>query len=147
MDEAPRVAVVADERAAGAVAGEIHLALAPSEPVPTLIPGEPSWVLKERSFQRVDLPATCRDVLNKPMVFARSQVPVFLSRDWPALNEGCELKANFKIEDFLLEPQAPRFLLHLAGGLARLEAQLQCAYGPRIMTIGVTCVGVAFTIE
>src|SRR5206468_3250930 len=31
-----------------------------------------------------------------------------------------------------------RFLLELKGGLAQLHALLQCAYGPRIMTLGVT---------
>ena len=48
------------------------------------------------------------------------------------------MEANFKLEDFALEPQAPRFLLELAGGLAQLSALLQCGYGPRIMTVGVT---------
>ena len=73
-----------------------------------------------------------------PLRFERTQVPVFLSRDWPALADDAELEANFKLEDFSLEPHPPRFLLALAGGLAQLTAQLQCAYGPRIMTIGVT---------
>ena len=35
------------------------------------------------------------------------------------------------------EPQTPRFLLALEGGLARLDALLQCAYGPRLFTAGV----------
>ncbi len=48
------------------------------------------------------------------------------------------VEANFKVEDFKLEPQAPRFLLELRGGLAQLTALLQCAYGARIMTVGVT---------
>ena len=48
------------------------------------------------------------------------------------------VEANFELEDFTLEPQAPRFLLELRGGLAQLTALLQCAYGPRIMTVGVT---------
>ncbi|HUR45928.1 MAG TPA: SNF2-related protein, partial [Candidatus Saccharimonadales bacterium] len=48
------------------------------------------------------------------------------------------LEANFKPEDFTLEPQSPRFLLELKGGLAQLSALLQCAYGARIMTTGVT---------
>jgi len=51
------------------------------------------------------------------------------------------VQANFKLEDFTLEPQPPRFLLELQGGLAQLGALLQCAYGPRIMTVGVTAPG------
>ncbi|MEI9865347.1 MAG: hypothetical protein WDN00_12505 [Limisphaerales bacterium] len=48
------------------------------------------------------------------------------------------IEANFTLADFTLEPQAPRFLLALKGGLVQLGAILQCAYGPRIMTLGVT---------
>ncbi|MEO5804622.1 MAG: SNF2-related protein [Verrucomicrobiota bacterium] len=69
---------------------------------------------------------------------ARSHVPQFLSRDWPALQSNCEIEANFSLEYFSLAPQSPKFFLHLAGGLAQLHAQLQCTYGNRIMTVGVT---------
>ena len=48
------------------------------------------------------------------------------------------VECNFRLEDFQLSPQAPKFILNLAGGLAQLSGTLQCAYGPRIMTVGVT---------
>ncbi len=52
--------------------------------------------------------------------------------------ESGAVEANFKLEDFSLQPQTPRFLLELRGGLAKLDARVQCAYGPRILTLGVT---------
>jgi superfamily II DNA or RNA helicase len=118
--------------------GEIVLSLKPGIAVPVLI-GQ-GWIFRNNVFQPVALPASCRDVLQKPVRWPRSQVPVFLSRDWPMLQGGGSpgaVEADFRIEDFVLEPQPPRFLLHLAGGLAQLQAQLQCPYGARIMTAGM----------
>ena len=65
-------------------------------------------------------------------------MPQFLSQHWPQLQAAGGVEANFQLSDFTLEPQAPRFLLALKGGLTQLGALLQCAYGPRIMTVGVT---------
>src|SRR5690349_23524353 len=66
-------------------------------------------------------------------------------RDWSSdvcssdlLEAESEVDANFGIDEFTLEPQSPRFILALNGGLTQVQAQLQCAYGPRIMTVGVT---------
>ncbi len=118
--------------------GEIHLSLSLIGQSPTLINGETAWVLREDTIQLMALPGAYRDIFAGPMQLPRSRVPQFLSQDWPILQAKCELKANFSLEDFVLEPQPPRFLLALTGGLAQLHAQLQCAYGPRIMTVGVT---------
>src|SRR5262249_28458753 len=88
-------------------------------------------------FQPLGIPSELRGVLQKPVRLARMQVPQFLNHDWPQLAaNGC--KTNFKITDFTLEPQKPRFLLELNGGLSQLTGRLQCAYGSRIMTPGVT---------
>ena len=49
------------------------------------------------------------------------------------------VRGEFQLEDFSLEPQAPRFLLRTRGAAWRnWTAVLQCAYGARIMTVGVT---------
>jgi len=61
-----------------------------------------------------------------------------LSQPMAAVAGLRSVEANFKLDDFTLEPRAPRFLLELKGGLAQLSARLQCAYGSRIMTLGVT---------
>jgi superfamily II DNA or RNA helicase len=96
------------------------------------------WIFQTNRFQRLTLPAACAPLLQGPVRLSRALVPRFLSSDWPSLQALPDTEANFSLEDFALEPVAPRFLLHLAGGLGQLEGQLQCAYGTRIMTIGVT---------
>ena len=96
------------------------------------------WVWQRLTFQPLGLPAAAKDVFRAPVRVPRSQVPQFLSQHWPQLQAAGGAEANFRLEDFTLEPQAPRFLLELKGGLAQLGALLQCAYGPRIMTVGVT---------
>ena len=68
----------------------------------------------------------------------RAKVPFFLSQDLAVLEAESDVDANFTIDEFTLEPQPPRFILALNGGLGQVKAQLQCAYGLRIMTVGVT---------
>src|ERR1039458_2661799 len=99
------------------------------------------WVWQNRTFQPLGLPPAAKEVFRGPVRVPRTQVPQFLGQHWPQLQAGGGAEANFKLEDFTLEPQAPRFLLELKGGLAQLSALLQCAYGPRIMTLGVTASG------
>ena len=116
--------------------GEILLTLK-QQPAPALRI-EQRWGFHDRTLQPISLPESCATIFREPVRLPRSSVPPFLSRDWPQLQNTPGIEANFKVEDFVLEPQAPRFSLHLVGGLAQLQAQLQCAYGVRIMTIGVT---------
>jgi superfamily II DNA or RNA helicase len=97
-----------------------------------------NWAWHNHELRPLGLPGTLANLLRGPLRVARAQVPQFLSRDWPAVSSAVGVDANFKLDDFLLEPQAPRFLLDLRGGLAQLSALLQCAYGPRVMTLGVT---------
>ncbi len=103
-----------------------------------LVRGETTWVFSGQTFRPIGLPAGFSDLLTKPVVIPRSHVPQFLMRDWGRLVAGCDVEADFRVEDFELEPRPPNFLLNLAGGIAQLTAQLQCAYGQRIMTVGVT---------
>ncbi|MFO1487165.1 MAG: SNF2-related protein [Verrucomicrobiota bacterium] len=97
-----------------------------------------NWLWRDQTFSPLALPLALQEVLRGPLRISRMQVPQFLSQQWPQLLSSGSVEANFKLEDFLLEPQAPRFLLELKGGLAQLTARLQCAYGARIMTLGVT---------
>jgi len=96
------------------------------------------WVWQNHTFQPLGLPPAAKDVFRAPVRVPRSQVPQFLSQNWPQLQAAGGTEANFRLEDFTLGPQAPRLLLELKGGLAQLSALLQCSYGPRIMTVGVT---------
>src|ERR1017187_7633247 len=96
------------------------------------------WIWQQPTLQPLGLPAELREIFRAPVRVTREQVPQFLSRHWPQLSAAGGLEADFKLEDFSLEPQAPRFLLALKGGLTQLSALLQCAYGSRIITVGVT---------
>ena len=115
--------------------GEIVLALK-IKAAPLLQIGD--WVWQNGTLQPLGLPAAAKDVFRGPVRVPRSQVPMFLSQHWPQLQAAASVEANFQLSDFTLEPQAPRFILELKGGLSQLTARLQCAYGSRIMTVGVT---------
>ena len=115
--------------------GEIVLALK-NKSMALVMAGD--WVWHNHRLQPLGLPPALKDLWLAPVRVTRAQVPPFLSRDWPQLSAAGGLAANFKPEDFSLEPQVPRFLLALKGGLTQLSALLQCAYGSRIMTVGVT---------
>jgi len=96
------------------------------------------WVWHNNVLQPLGLPAELKEIFRAPVRVPRAQVPQFLSVHWPQLTAAGGLAADFKLEDFSRAPQAPRFLLALKGGLTQLSALLQCAYGTRIMTVGVT---------
>ena len=96
------------------------------------------WVWQNNSLQPLGLPTELKDIFHTPVRVTRAQVPQFLSQLWAQLSAAGGLEANFKLEDFSLATQAPRFLLALKGGLTQLSALLQCTYGARIMTVGVT---------
>jgi len=113
--------------------GEIVLAL--KDKAPALVRAG-DWVWQKMSLQPLGLPAPLQEVLRAPVRVTRAQVPRFLSQQWPQLTAAGGLETNFKQEDFSLEPQVPRFLLALKGGLTQLSAQLQCAYGLHVMPMG-----------
>lgn len=116
--------------------GEIVVSLKSSATPPTALGN--GWVWRERTIQPLGIPPAIGDVFRGPVRVSRAQVPQFLSQQWPQLQAAGGVEANFKLEDFTLEPQAPKFLLEIKGGLAQLAGMLQCAYGSRIMTVGVT---------
>jgi superfamily II DNA or RNA helicase len=115
--------------------GEIILALKTTQAAPAKVG---TWIWRENTFRPLGLPETLHNVWRGPVRILRSRVPQFLSQDWPRLAAGGGLDANFRLEDFVLEPAKPRFLLELSGGLAQLSGLLQCAYGARVITPGVT---------
>jgi hypothetical protein len=118
--------------------GEIRLNLPPEIEHPVLVAGESLWAFRGTMLEPVGLPVQWRELFRGPMKLSRQRVPLFLSQELGVLEAECEVDANFVLEEFTLEPQPPRFVLALNGGLAQLQAQLQCAYGVRIMTVGVT---------
>ena len=117
--------------------GEIRLNLPANLDPPTLIAGESLWVFRGDSLEPVGLPMQWRELFRAPMKLPRSRVPLFLSQELVVLEAESEVDANFGIDEFTLEPPSPRFILALNGALLQVQAQLQCAYGPRLMTVGV----------
>jgi superfamily II DNA or RNA helicase len=122
-------------RATLEASGEILLAL-PGKGTAFVRAGD--WVWHDQTWQPLGLPAVAQKIFQGPVRVLRPEVPFFLSQHWPQLQAAGGMEANFQLADFILEPQAPRFLLELKGGLSQLTARLQCAYGARIMTLGVT---------
>lgn len=97
-----------------------------------------NWVWQAGRFQPLGLPDSFKRVFHAPIRVPRAEVPQFLSQHWPQLQASGSVDANFQIGDFSFEPQQPKFFLELKGGLAQLSALVQCGYGKRIMTLGVT---------
>ena len=118
--------------------GEIVLTLKAKPPQFVLLD---DWIWHGNAFQPLGLPPAFHTVLQAPVRLLRTQVPQFLNQYWPRLKNTPGVEANFRVEDFVLEPQSPRFILELKGGLGQLHGRLQCAYGQRIMTLGVTDAG------
>src|SRR5215203_6170701 len=114
--------------------GEITLATNGSLRGPVLI--DVSWIFANNTLQPLGLARGLLPALQSPLRISRAQVPAFLNNDWPKLNSGAAVQANFALEDFAVAPQAPKFILNLTGGLAMLTAQLQCNYPARILTLG-----------
>lgn len=115
--------------------GEIVLALKEMPKAVAILDG---WVWHNATLQPLALPQAVKDIARGPVRLTRMQVPTFLSQHWPQLAALGNVEANFKLEDFTVGPQAPRFILELRGGLSQLSATVQCAYGSRIMALGVT---------
>ncbi len=114
--------------------GEITVALK-EKPSALVMVGD--WVWRNSTLQPLAMPPSLKDLARGPARVTRAEVPAFLSQ-WPQLEASSAVEANFRLDDFTLKPQAPRFLLELKGGLAQLTARVQCSYGSRIMTLGVT---------
>jgi superfamily II DNA or RNA helicase len=107
--------------------GEIVLSLAGEKPA-CVIAGARPWIFTGQQLRPLGLPAGLADLVHGPVRVARRRVPAFLTLDWPKLAEQAVVEADFALEDFQLDPAAPEFKLHLAGGLAGLEAKLDCFY-------------------
>jgi superfamily II DNA or RNA helicase len=90
------------------------------------------WVFENNRF--IHLPAMM-EIGAGGKTITRLEVPAFLSRDWPAL-AASGATANFKLEDFSLQPLEPKIRLMLTGGLAHLQGQLHFVYGEQVIRHG-----------
>jgi superfamily II DNA or RNA helicase len=108
--------------------GEIVLSLAGQIPG-CVIAGAAPWIFTGTKLKPLGLAAGLADLAHGPVRVARARVPAFLNLDWPKLAQQGGVEADFSLEDFALESAAPEFKLHLTGGLAGLQAKLECFYG------------------
>jgi hypothetical protein len=108
--------------------GEILLSLAGQKPA-CVIAGPAPWMFSGHNLQPLGLPGELAGLVRGPVRIPRARVPAFLNLDWPKLAGKGGVEADFALDDFELEPAAPEFKLHLAGGLAGLQAKLECFYG------------------
>jgi hypothetical protein len=108
--------------------GEILLSLAGQKPS-CVIAGPAPWMFSGNKLQPLGLAGELAVLVRGPVRIPRTRVPAFLNSDWPKLAGQGEVEADFALDDFELEPAAPEFKLHLAGGLAVLQAKLECFYG------------------
>lgn len=118
-------------RATLSPSGEIRLEAGGTAPALIFGKGK-KWVFENNRFQSYPLSDSLSSL---PKTIPRSEIPAFLSRDWPALAPNA--KANFKLEDFSLQPITPKIRLCLTGGLAHLQGQLQFNYGEMTIRHGV----------
>jgi len=107
--------------------GELVLRGRESGPLPLILEG--AWVYRDATFQPFGLPPECARLSEGPVTLSRREVPLFLHRDWPALVASEAVHADFDPADFVLGTATPEFHLFLRGGLAMLDATLQCRYG------------------
>jgi superfamily II DNA or RNA helicase len=117
-------------------AGEIFLKLGALPENLALVPGRNPWIFDGREFRPVNIPESCRELLQKPVRIPRARVPQFFGQDWPLLEQACEIKADFALSDFVFETARPRFRLSLEGGLAMLRARLEALYGTSTVLAG-----------
>lgn len=116
--------------------GEILINLESAGEMPSVVRGETSWVFREQTFQPIGIPKAYHELFRGPLQLTRANVPQFLAQDWNLLEITCELKADFKLSDFVIDSEPPEFRLSLEGGLARLRAEICCAYGDRVFRLG-----------
>ncbi len=130
--EVGREPCVPDLRATLEGNGEIVLSLAKPLTAGALVRGASVWIYAGQTFRRVLLPSVAAGLLDGPVRIAREQIPLFLSRDWPAL--AASVSANFTLEDFRLSTPRPEIRLDLTGGLAGLQGTLLFGYAGRTVT-------------
>jgi superfamily II DNA or RNA helicase len=121
--------------------GEIILEKAGVGGSPFVSLPDTEWVWRNPTLQPIALAKNLLGVLREKITITRQQVPAFLNNDFPRLAASGSLEANFSLDDFAVEQQPPKFLLHLTGGLAQLAAQLQCKYPSRVITAGASGAG------
>jgi hypothetical protein len=112
---------------------EIELALREKPAGLRLLAG---WAWTGQALQPLD-PGLRRGLLQAPVRVPRWQVPLFLSQHWPQWQAAGGVEAGFRLETLSWNRRRRGSTSNSAAG-SQLGALLQCAYGSRLMTVGVT---------
>ena len=103
-----------------------------------LVAGNEGWVFGGNQFWGLEtiLPEPLWPVYEEPVVIARSAVPHFLQMELPALSRHLRIETDISLDQFTIEPGAPRFRLVVKGSPASLAATLGAVYGDHVCCAG-----------
>ena len=98
-----------------------------------------AWVWSAPKFQPVSpgLPAAYLQVLRAPIKLSAEQGLNFVQHELPLLKGFFEIDAHPEAAP-VIEPAVPEVIATFEGSLNQLGAKVQCRYGQRIVTLGVT---------
>ncbi len=110
-----------------------------SEIAGSLLAGDQSaWVLRDHSFIPVapGVPAAYFPVLSGPVVLSCEQSLVFARDELPGLSEFFSVEGRESVPE--TQPGTPGVVATFEGSLNHLSGRVQCFYGKRIVTAGLT---------
>ncbi|MGA8659989.1 MAG: SNF2-related protein [Chthoniobacterales bacterium] len=103
-----------------------------------LMGSKSAWAWKDPVFRPIapGLPSAYLGVLREPIQLPFEQGLAFLQKEVPSLKNFLTVQTNQP--DSAIEPGLPAVFLTIEGSLNYLSAKLQCLYGKRMVTLGVT---------
>jgi superfamily II DNA or RNA helicase len=107
-----------------------------------------AWVWSAPKFQPVSpgLPAAYLQVLRESIKLSAEQGLNFVQHELPALKRFFEVDAQSEAAP-VIEPAVPEVIATFEGSLNQLGAKVQCRYGQRIVTLGITSPAEAFVFR
>ena len=113
-----------------------------------LVGSERAWLWSELRLYPVSpgLPVAYLPVLRGPIVLPAEQGLNFVQRELPGLSSFFRLDAQVE-SGLVVEPGVPEVFSMFEGSLNQLGAKLQCLYGQRMVTVGVTSPAEAFVYQ
>ena len=113
-----------------------------------MVGSESAWLWSELGFYPVSpgLPAAYLPVLRGPIVLPSEQGLNFIQRELPGLSSFFYLDTQVE-RGLIVEAGIPEVYSTFEGSLNHLGAKLQCLYGQRMVTLGVTSPAEALVYE
>ena len=109
-----------------------------------LVGSESAWIWSGQQFRPVSpgLPVSYLSVLREAVTLSAEQGANFVQRELPGLKNFFQVDTSNRA--VATEPGVPHVHATFEGSLNHLSAKLQCLYGKRMVTIGVTSLTEAF---